>query len=372
MIKQIKLYYNYLLIPIGLGIVLWVIWVRFIRSRVPRDIPFELTEKWLFILIYICMIYFFMVYKLIRPGKAHETIALLVEIFFMPLVAFDAFIKKNKYIQPKYLKFVDKTITFLSFYKEESEQVRIIKRIYIACYIIPRLILVFILCLDTFYFYKLAWIYKIVLLSISPLLLRYLIYSIKYINNQYIKDLDTKYDEIHLSDKNYTKVDWIYNQETMKYHDTEVSLEEYIRIQLEIIAMNNPKISYDAWPYSKEYRYVQYRKDKYNDNKAKLTEEDLDSLKRDFYQSIPIILHLSLFLKNYSEVDYIYLFSKSTHILIKHIKIMIFSLYGICWAYIIYRSYHMIPYPFMDTLCTLVKTLPALEEPFSGNLIIYL
>jgi len=370
-IKHIKLYYNYLLIFIGLGIVLWIIWVRFIRQRLPKDIPFELTEKWFFILLYICMIYFFMVYKLIRPGKPHETIALLVEIFFMPLVAFDDFIKNLKNIQPKYVQFVDKTITFLSFYKEESEQVRIIKRIYIACYIIPRLILVSILCLDTFYFHKLAWIYKVILLSALPLLLRYIKYSIKYMKDQYIKDLNTKYDHICLWDINWTKVDWEYNPKII-YHDTMVSVDEYINLQLKLQEIGEREIVYETKPLSKELRYIQYSKDKYSNEDAELSDEDRDNLDKDFHQFMPIILQLSKFIKNYSEVDDIYLFSKSTHILIKHVKIIIFSLYGICWAYIIYRSYHMMPYPFIDTLDTLVKTLPALEEPFSGDLIIYL
>jgi hypothetical protein len=85
-----------------------------------------------------------------------------------------------------------------------------------------------------------------------------------------------------------------------------------------------------------------------------------------------IILHLYFRLQTYSEVDNFYLINKFMHILIKHIKIIIFSLYFFCWIYMIYQSYHMIPYPFMDTLCTLVNTLPVLEEPFSGEVIIYL
>ena len=97
MIKLKNYYYNYILIFIGLAVVSWIIWARFIRPRVPKDIPFELTEKWFFILIYICIIYFYIVYKLIRPNKVNESIKLIIELLFTPLLAFDKFIKENKY-----------------------------------------------------------------------------------------------------------------------------------------------------------------------------------------------------------------------------------------------------------------------------------
>lgn len=369
MIKQTKYYYNYILILIGLGIVSWIIWARFLRTRVPKDIPFELTEYWFFILMYICMIYFYMVYKLIRPGKPNENITIIVEILFTPLATLDDHIKNNKHIKPTYLKFVDKIIAFLSTYEDESEQSRVIRIIYLLCYIIPRLILVTILCLDTFYFHKLAWIYKIILLGVIPLFLRYIKYSISYIKDQFIADLESKYSEISLHDKNWSDIDWEHDSKTMKYHDTEVSVKEYIRILLEIEQIKGPKIEYNSTPLLYESQYIEYSKDKYNDEKIKFTAEDYVNLDSDFYRLIPIILNLSNFLKNYSKVDYHSFIIKLFYI--KYIKIVIFSLYGICWAYIIYRSYHMIPYPFMDTLCKLMTTLPGLEEPFSGDLLIY-
>jgi hypothetical protein len=370
-LKDLKLYYNYLLILIGLGIVSWIIWARFIRPRVPKDIPLELTEKGFYILLYICIIYLYTVYKLIRPGQPNDIITSIVELLFAPLKALDEYIKNFKYVKPIYLKFSNKVITVIKLLDSELEHIVFIKKIYMRFYIIPRAILISILCMDIFYFNKLVWIYKVILLGVMPLSLKYLKYSVKCITDQYIKDLDSQYKYISLDDKNYCDPDWEYNPITMKYHDKEVSVEEYIRIQLELKELDNPMIGYDSWPVSQEHMYMQYSKDKYNDPDAELTEEDYTNLKSNFFKGVPIILNMIEFLRSYSEVDHIYMISRSMYILIKHVKIIIFGLYFICWSYILYKSYPTIPYPFIDTLCKLVITLPALEEPFSGDYCIY-
>ena len=44
---------NAILIIIGAIAVLWLIWARFFRERLPKDIPFDLTEFRFYLLIYI-------------------------------------------------------------------------------------------------------------------------------------------------------------------------------------------------------------------------------------------------------------------------------------------------------------------------------
>jgi hypothetical protein len=360
--KDLNYYSNYILTLIGLAIVSWIIWARFLRTRIPKDIPFELTEKWFFILIYICIIYFYIVYKLIRPNKVNESIKLIIELLFTPLLAFDKFIKENKYIQPYYLKIVGKTTIFIQSYKLVSQQYKLIKHIYITCYIIPRSMLISILCIDTFYFHKLELIYKIILIGVIPLFHRYIKYSIKYIKDQYIKDLEYTYKFVSLSDKNFIINGWERNPEILPYHEKQVTIKEYIDIELDIRELDNSDIGYHAYPYSHEFIVLDYVKKKYEkETLASLTKEDFIYFKKDFERLTPIILDLSLFLQSYSDVDDIYFFSKEVYILIKHVKIIIFGLYGICWTYILYRSYHMIPYPFVETLYRLIITLPALE-----------
>lgn len=378
MIKDFKHYYHYLLILIGLGMVSWIIWARFIRTRVPKDIPFNLTEYWFFILAYICLIYFYVAYKLIRPGKPNEAVTLIVELLFTPLVTLDESLKHHPNIQPIYHKFVDKVITRIQSYQKEFKQHAVIKRVYIRFYILPRVILVSILCLDTFYFHKLAWIYKIILLGALPLLHRYLKYSLKYIKEEYIKKIEYKYKKIELSDINELKDGWVHDPEIMPYHNKSVSVREYIQIELDIREYNlmyndDEDIGYKADAYAQDDVILQFLRNKYNSEDPKyLTSLDIDYLLEDFEKDMPIIFDLSKFLDAYGNLDTFYLISKSIPILIKHIKILIFSLYGICWAYIIYKSYPMIPYPFLETLCELVITLSGLEEPFSGELIIYI
>ena len=367
LLKDLKFYYNYLLIVIGLSIVSWIIWSRFLRTRVPKDIPFHLTEKWFFILIYISIIYFYIVYTLIGYRKANESIKLIVDLLFTPLLAFDKFIKGNIYIQPIYLKLVNKIIIYIT---PDNSTYKTIKRIYIIFYIIPRLILVFTLYLDTFYFHKIELLYKIILLGAIPLFHRYVKYCLKDINSQYSQDLENKYEYVSLVDRDHVTDDWEHDPEVSPYHDKHVTIKEYFEIVLEV------EQQYKADAYTYDYIIVDYLKKKYNQETfANIPHKDksliFDYLAEDFKRLAPIVINLSRFLQKYSDVDDLYLISKKEYIIIKHIKIAIFGLYGICWSYIIFKSYHMIPYPFIDTLYELIITLPSLEEPFSGDLFIY-
>jgi hypothetical protein len=63
-----------ILILLGLFMLLLFIWVRFIRVRLPRDIPFNLTELGLIILIYICLIYKYIVISLILELTSNNII----------------------------------------------------------------------------------------------------------------------------------------------------------------------------------------------------------------------------------------------------------------------------------------------------------
>jgi hypothetical protein len=368
LLKDLKFYYNYLLIVIGLSIVSWIIWSRFLRTRVPKDIPFHLTEKWFFILIYISIIYFYIVYTLIGYRKANESIKLIVDLLFTPLLAFDKFIKGNIYIQPIYLKLVNKIIIYIT---PDNSTYKTIKRIYIIFYIIPRLILVSTLYLDTFYFHKIELLYKIILLGAIPLFHRYVKYCLKDITSQYIQDLENKYEDVSLLDSNFGKEDWEHDPEVSPYHDKRVLIKEYFEIVLEVEQFEYT-LKYNPDPFPCRDILLDYTKKKYNEESyAKATYEDISYLNKDFDRLAPIVINLSRFLQKYSDVDDLYLISKKEYIIIKHIKIAIFGLYGICWSYIIFKSYHMIPYPFIDTLYELIITLPSLEEPFSGDLFIY-
>ena len=76
--KKSNIIFYYLLVSLGLIITSWIIWSRFIRERTIRNIPDELfTEIRFWILLYICLIYFYVVKTLIKEPKPNIYISIL-------------------------------------------------------------------------------------------------------------------------------------------------------------------------------------------------------------------------------------------------------------------------------------------------------
>lgn len=95
---------------LGIFMMSWIVWSRFIRERLPKDIPFLLTEECFYILIYICCIYLVVIYSLIGPKEQNKIIKKLIDRIYLPLITFNKFIKNNKYITLKYIKFTKEKV----------------------------------------------------------------------------------------------------------------------------------------------------------------------------------------------------------------------------------------------------------------------
>jgi hypothetical protein len=151
---NLKTLTNYIIIIIGFAMFSTFIWLRFIRERLPRDIPFNLSIISFIILIEICCIYGYILFTLLRKYKEPNPIILyLIDQVYKPLIAFDNFLKNLPGIQAIYLRFM----IFLSYkcifiFKDTS-------MFSIIFYILPRLVLVTALFIDTFYLHKLYYIY---------------------------------------------------------------------------------------------------------------------------------------------------------------------------------------------------------------------
>jgi len=324
----IKNFFNIFIMFIGLGIVIWFIWVRFIRERLPRNIPFQLNEISFYILLWICFIYFYIVYKLIRPKEPKVWILKIIDIIYLPLTTLDEAIKTNKYIYPKYKTRIFQYITYLN-------QLTVSQYVIICfCYnILPRLFIVSLLIIDIFIFQQLNLLYSFVILSIFPILHRYVKYSLKFTDKHFTTFLTSKYSKVKFVDLNETDPDWEYNPITMLYHDKYFTIKEYLDIQVDLWFKDDEttQIDYDIWCYCNHEVFNNYNLIKYNTTEIKITSEDLKILKKDFYFIAPILIKLKIFLRYYTLVENISW--------IKNIRIIIFSIYFICWAYILYISY---------------------------------
>ena len=153
--KIFNLLSYYILLLLGLIGTSWIIWSRFIRERTIRNIPDELlTEYRVWILLYLCCIYFIIIKNYIKESESH-TISITISetintYFWKPLITLDHFIKYNNYCKDNYCH---NMMCIMHWWDGLSKTWH--KSIIISLQIIPRIILVIILLLDTFYFNRL-------------------------------------------------------------------------------------------------------------------------------------------------------------------------------------------------------------------------
>jgi hypothetical protein len=241
-------------------------------------------------------------------------------------------------------------------------------------YIIPRVILVLALIIDTFYFNKLNYIYNILLFGAIPLIHRYLKYSLKYAKELYIKELEDKYDSVMVYDMYYWNRllleyydhciildDWEVNPEAI-HHNTLKTVKEYMEIKYEALGSD---IKYVGLPISNnmkrlgtvgpvnlnEKEILTYAIERYKKRYPELHEE--------FHEIMPKLIDLYAFLKYYSFA--------TDDARIKWSKVIIFSGYFICWTYIVYKSYGKVEeFPILEGTLNDIYKIVEKEEPFSG------
>lgn len=167
--KFIRFISYYILLSLGLIAISWIIWSRFIRERTIRDIPDDLlTEYRVWILIYICCIYMYIIKNLVKPRKITaftQIITISLEYLFKPLITLDHAIKYNRFIKDKYHKMM-----LIIIYT-----IHTLKPIYLQ---------IIIICFTT----NPYWV--------IPFIFRYLRYSIKDIYNHWIEELESIYSSV--------------------------------------------------------------------------------------------------------------------------------------------------------------------------------
>ena len=305
-------------------------WYRFIRQRLPKDIPFHLTEYGCILLIYICCIYLLVITLLITEFKTkNDTLGLIIDYIYKPLKVLDEAIKT------KLIYYHNKVIAFCVKSKYEAHRIydegnHVI--IYYSLNIFPRLILVTVLFFDIFYFGKIVYLYKIILLGLLPLLYKYIIYSLKYAKEYYITQFELIVAKVMIPDpENFG----------FSFH----SLREFLDLEINSIVLNDNKPSGTALPNSSYLEQCI----------ADRTIDKIKEIEDKFQQSLDFIglisVHLEIFdLKhNYNNR-------------IRCMKIGIFSTYLICWSYVLFISLPLLPSNAFEWLWIIQES----EEPFSG------
>jgi|ERR1700678_96921 len=356
---------KYVLNLLGFLMLAYFIWYRFLRERVPKNIPFGLTELGLYILISICCIYVYILFRLIKPKEPSELIRQLLQPlskFYTPWFVLEETIKTNKYIRKIYPEILIYFPRVLRYYKTVS----IMYKVYLVLYIIPRTLLLIIFCIDVFYFHRIEYVYTFSFLILYILICRYIIYSLKKTTEECITALDEWYfveiTSQDTEDSDYfvdiDSIDWYTTAKSYiewKYlSDKEHRLEikKFIDLQSAAINFDNTLYSYISSPkYKLIEKYAIENNLTVSYVQSKL--EELDPLiSKDFYELIPIVIHLYLAVDNYE-------YTSNSDNRVKRFNLILITTYLICWIYILFVSFKI------ELLNTLLNILDKIE-PFSG------
>ena len=341
---------------LGLVIFTTFMWYRFIRERLPKDIPFNLSLEGLIILIEICLLYLYIVYTLSTEKKhSNAFISSLINNIFKPLEALDHSIKNHPRINPYYKRF----IIYLAY---KLDPILNSSRIYYYTFaIFPRLVLITALWIDVFYFHKLFYIYKVLLIGILLFLNRYLIYSLNYAKEHFITQLEPLLNKFFIPYDNKICAEVYYNGDEEAAED-EYDEETTMGLDLRFYILYASESLYyykHKFPckviHKSEYKEIYCKKHQIPLSNKSLPEAITLKIFKEVDQKVENILKISVLLLNYE------LFNEYTPE-IKNIKILIFSNYLVCWLFILIVSIPTFSFEFSNLSLYLDN-----QDPFSGN-----
>ena len=334
---------TYFLAFIGCLVVLSIFYSRFIRHRLPQNIPFDLTEFRFYALLCICISFIYIIKITIKPKNPHEYILNLRDYLSLPFSTLDNLVKTSRYSWLHIDQFLK------SIYPKKS-RTHIFLIIFLQ--LIPRIILISVFLLDVFYFHKLYYFYVIIFFGIFPWFYFYHKYSMYHAKELGVVYLETLYTNVDIFEAGWDEptVQYEYDEDDIlreiriapewkphirdKYHEKMVTIREYLQILLEKDiddALNDYTDDYQFDPaaYSKEYRYEQYEK---ITGKSVFTDEDYKILRKEFNEMIPILRDLYYHLYFLPDTEKKFNLHK--------INIVIYMLWFIAWSYILLKSFH--------------------------------
>lgn len=316
-------FYKNILLLLGLFYIFWLFWARFLRERLPKDVPYFLTEERFIILVYICLIYFIIIlsfFKKQENNKNFEIFKKFTDKIFMPIILLDTEIKLNKFILPKITKNLFKIsheiISFKNIFNYYSKDV--LFSVYFIFNILPRLFLASLLLMDIFVFKRIDLFYGYIFISIIPLIHRYIKYSLKNISKIFEKNLN-KWDIYLLADESdleKSRLDFIddesfdkYIKEEYQFHEEKLTIKAY----LDIVA-------------SGQYSF-------YNYGLLSKTNEPIEDCDKILFEKYRLcFLTFSTLFESYQKIE------DSWNV--KALRIFAFSLYLGAWSSVLVKSFH--------------------------------
>jgi len=344
---------------LGFLFVPYYIWFRFIRERLPKEIPFNLTLVYFLILLCICIIYFYIILRSVIPKTPSAFILNIRAVFFSRL--FIPFMTLEEYFNVSIYKISIIKILFEKCLILIANIVKKIRIYWLSTYINgvittlsigPTFLFLFLFLIDL-YNNELNLIYKYILIQIIPLIFMYYVHLLKKYATNKIKALSTYYMiEIISEDtenKNYfTEIASLPFDEdyTSFYGGVDGEPEPLLEIEKFItLQADNILFDYDA------YSYKCYIKDQY----VKDTNVLLSSKEFDFW--IPILVYNNIWIDIYNSP----LFNEPK----QRLNLKVYVIYFIIWLYILLISLHTFHFSNMETI--ILQNWQEAYDPFSDT-----
>ena len=330
---------------IGFLLLALYIWGRYIRHRLPRIIPYDLTLWQFLILISICCSYMYVIYRTFKPKIPPQIILDYILYISNILKAFDNYLKGFHVISYVYKKI----FTFLA-YKIDANNLNLWKKILIIIEILPPFILLFVLSIDTFYHHKLFYFYKAIWITLILLIVPFCLYSFNYIKESLITYWENNSEHVsirYIQGILPPKQDYWHPE----YEETDddcygppgfivIPFRTFIafyvnEIKFKEIYFNEtqPNCDYSVKPFMKWYndffeKYnLNWDSPSFHDIKYNIIKKDMD-----------FIVQLSSILYSYNEIT-----TKSkVPTILKYIKVLFYIGYIICWGYILSTSLYSV------------------------------
>lgn len=351
---------KYLSIIGALFFVMLFIWVRFLRERLPKDIPFNLSIMIALCIIFICIIYIIIIIKIKYKNNTskivlNQSILKIIQYVGNLLDNMDTIIKKNKIVTNLLFTIFTKIIIILELYHTKPN-----KTLNIILNVIPKFILLLFFIFDIFYFKKLEIFYYVLLLGLIPLTYSYCVYSIKKLLETFLHDLEQNYyiKILSTTDDESTKNFMVFITD-LKYNDYGVlNLRYFVEIQ-----SDNLIFDYDLYKYTcietGEAREEYAKKHNITLPKLRVFEPNYDyiskELSKNFFEKIEHVVNLQAFIEGHKTI--------TIPNITKNYTFYLLISYLICWLYILIVSIHTLN---LQDVLKILESMQDLYNPFSG------
>jgi hypothetical protein len=290
-------------------------WYRFIRERLPRDIPYKMSVFSFIIILLICTGLIFSIISIIveHKPKQYNILIIIQKYFYKPSGFFINYIKDNE-ITASYFK------RYLILFVDYVEKLNY-NKVYLFMELIPRIIIVSTFFLDVIYYHHMYYFYKILLLGIIVLIVKNILFCFKHLADQTISIIEERAE--------------IYCFNIVNDKEPGVTLilsgEEFVNQQVYRIINGKPLINSGV---VSKMSFVNAEKkrlnlpDTFRLNLIKLRDET----RKVINMAIALLKIINLYEKEKEKEKY------------KYMSMIISTIYLICWVYILIVSFHKIDF----------------------------